>query len=978
MDFSTLKNPPKKFRPVPFWSWNERLDTEETKRQVRLMNDAGLGGFFMHARGGLLTDYMSNEWFDNVKAAIDEGEKHGMYPWGYDENGWPSGFGAGAVNDLGIIYQQKYLRMEMTDEPQKSDNTIINLPYEGRNLHFYFDVNPFYVDTLDPDVTEEFIRVTHKRYKKKLGDMFTSMTGFFTDEPQVSRGGIPWSFVMEKEYMKAYGEPLAPALPALFLNTKDFRKVRYRFWKLVRNLFAENFMGKIHEWCKKNGSHLTGHMVIEEGFKSHIMANGACPPSYEYMDIPGMDHLGRSLASIQTEMQLSSVANQLGKKQILSETFALSGWNVSFEDLRTMFEAQLNHGINLLCQHLEGYSLRGIRKRDYPASLFAHQPWWSDYKIFNDIVSRIGMLVAEGDVNYNILVLNTVESGWIYFDENSRDLLDMRLCRDMKETMQSLEDSQLQYHLGDARIIERYGKVADGKLEVGSQKYTAVIVPPCPCLGEATLVLLEKFADQGGKIIFCEQVPEYASGEETDRFVKLAGKSLFAYHKNVSAAVPKDLRRISVSYKNREKEPVSVLIRDFKDNGMTMYYIFNPLDVTHDISVSVKGKSASLFNPVTGDENKVYFEEKNGDLTVKTRLERRGSVILFVYGDNRCTSLDTWETKPLKSVSDMLKGEWTVKSADPNCLTLDYCDLYFDGKKEAENIPVSDVQEKACAFERPVKTDVVFKFNIKDKNFKKCDLVLETPEIFTICVNGDEVKGDVTGYLHDVSFKTVDIYSYVKEGENEVKLSCNFVQRPETYESIKKSPVFESEKNKLSYDMEIEAIYISGDFEVRTDAKFTKLERRGLRTSGGFYLCGAKGKVSDGNMAEQGYPFFAGKMTFEKTVTLTKEECTDRSFTLSQLCSNITELNINGSDAGKIMWHPYSLDISKYLKPGENVFRVTVTGNLRNMLGPFHLAEGESFAVSPRSFFHESPIWLKGKNPSWVDSYCFVEYGLFF
>ena len=78
------------------------------------------------------------------------------------------------------------------------------------------------------------------------------------------------------------------------------------------------------------------------------------------------------------------------------------------------------------------------------------------------------------------------------------------------------------------------------------------------------------------------------------------------------------------------------------------------------------------------------------------------------------------------------------------------------------------------------------------------------------------------------------------------------------------------------------------------------------------------------------------------------------------------------------MWHPYSIDVSNLLKEGENTFEVTVIGNLRNMLGPFHLAEGESFSVSPRSFFHESPIWIKGKNPSWVDSYCFVEYGLFF
>ena len=31
MDF---KNIPKKYRPIPFWSWNEKLDPEETKEQI--------------------------------------------------------------------------------------------------------------------------------------------------------------------------------------------------------------------------------------------------------------------------------------------------------------------------------------------------------------------------------------------------------------------------------------------------------------------------------------------------------------------------------------------------------------------------------------------------------------------------------------------------------------------------------------------------------------------------------------------------------------------------------------------------------------------------------------------------------------------------------------------------------------------------------------------------------------------------------
>lgn len=66
------------------------------------MDRAGLGGYFMHARGGLQTPYMGEEWFENISVGIEEGRKRGMQAWAYDENGWPSGFGSGSVNGEGL------------------------------------------------------------------------------------------------------------------------------------------------------------------------------------------------------------------------------------------------------------------------------------------------------------------------------------------------------------------------------------------------------------------------------------------------------------------------------------------------------------------------------------------------------------------------------------------------------------------------------------------------------------------------------------------------------------------------------------------------------------------------------------------------------------------------------------------------------------------------------------------------------------
>lgn len=193
MDF---RNVPKRYRPIPFWSWNEKLDPEESREQVRKMDEAGIGGFFMHARGGLQTPYMGEEWFANVTASVEEAGKRGMRPWAYDENGWPSGFGNGWVNGMGLAYQQKYLRMEA--EPRHQETAICKCG----GHYFYYDVNPFYVDVLDKKVIAKFIEVAYKPYYERYGNR---VEGFFTDEPQISRTASPGALFLRKNTGRGMG-----------------------------------------------------------------------------------------------------------------------------------------------------------------------------------------------------------------------------------------------------------------------------------------------------------------------------------------------------------------------------------------------------------------------------------------------------------------------------------------------------------------------------------------------------------------------------------------------------------------------------------------------------------------------------------------------------------------------------------------------------------------------------------------------------
>ncbi|HPS03149.1 MAG TPA: hypothetical protein PLA90_16535, partial [Candidatus Sumerlaeota bacterium] len=87
----TFEHPGAEFRGKPFWSWNGELEKGELIRQIGVIKEMGFGGFFMHSRTGLATEYLGDQWFDLINACADEAKKQGLEAWLYDEDRWPSG-----------------------------------------------------------------------------------------------------------------------------------------------------------------------------------------------------------------------------------------------------------------------------------------------------------------------------------------------------------------------------------------------------------------------------------------------------------------------------------------------------------------------------------------------------------------------------------------------------------------------------------------------------------------------------------------------------------------------------------------------------------------------------------------------------------------------------------------------------------------------------------------------------------------------
>lgn len=103
----TFEDPPAASRPMMFWIWNGDLHRQRIEQQVADMAQKGCGGFFIHPMGeafrlqdfvrGMSPGYLSDGYFEAVRWAVEAAATHGLYAWLYDEGGWPSGTAQGKV-----------------------------------------------------------------------------------------------------------------------------------------------------------------------------------------------------------------------------------------------------------------------------------------------------------------------------------------------------------------------------------------------------------------------------------------------------------------------------------------------------------------------------------------------------------------------------------------------------------------------------------------------------------------------------------------------------------------------------------------------------------------------------------------------------------------------------------------------------------------------------------------------------------------
>ena len=994
-------DPPAGFRTAPFWVWNGEVTEEMIDKQLEDLNAKGFGGVFVHPRYGLITEYLSQEWFSLVAYATGKAESLGMKLWLYDENSFPSGFAGGhvpaempeswnqgqalALQRMYVLnprpnvnYKHIYIRTregfrEVTNElsslmGRKGDFYLLELlTYPKSKWYGGYS----YVDLIRPGVTEKFIELTMTGYEESIGNYFgTVVPGIFTDEPNIApqgrEGSIRWTPDLYDRFYEQWGYRLEPNLLSLLRESGDWQKVRHDYYSLLLDLFIDSWSKPWYEYTESRGLQWTGH-YWEHGWPSphHGGDNMAM---YAWHQVPGIDMLfntweGRpdQFGNIRAVKELSSVANQLGRTRTLSETYGASGWELSFEDMKRNGEWQYVLGVNFMNQHLTYQTIMGDRKHDFPQSFSPHNAWWELYRRQADHFARLSLSLSSGEQVNHVLVLEPTTSAWMYYAPGTDNKRLDQIRDSFHGLLSALEEEHVEYDIGCERIMRDHASVADSQLVVGQRSYQLVIIPEwMHNVQSCTAGLLLEYLEKGGRLMVVKEMPYLVDGSPDHR---LAGAAKTHAGQVLVSGPQKDgwnthlPRPEGFSLRTESGDPSLFFHqRRLLKDGQLLFLVNSAREEEVTGKGMIAGKELLLLDLTEGKILR-YPSGKNGDsLDFSFTVPAGGSLLLFAAGDKLKKKYPVFEPADPSVVLEPVDSVKVIP-LDDNVYCLDYVWLSLPGQKEQFDYYYTQANRiwQFHGFpDNPWVSSVQYRTGILDRDHFGEGTGFSVRYPFRL------TEGFLPEQLHLV-VERAELYT--------VKVNDSVVHRMEDEWWLDEAfGVFETGHllkegennitchiNPMSVHAELAPVFLKGAFDVTP------------MPSG--WVVGPPTGKDCGAWTEQGMSFYAGAVKYSMTYRSRKGR-EKPVLELQPWEGVVAEVRVNGKKAGIIDARPWRLDLSGTWKKGDNEVSVLVYGSLKNLLGPHHQVNQRGL-VTPWSFKYAPARQPAGKE------YDLVPYGLY-
>ena len=905
----------------PFWFWNDRLEADEIREQVRQMAAQGIKGFFIHSRQGLAQPYLSDAFMDMVAAALEEAKAQGLTVHLYDEFPYPSGVGGGEVilgqpefhatelvqrsYDLPagplrlelppgkLLYARAYpLRDGVVDWSAPLDlrravgmslvaNSYVETGLTTYNQKRYFASRP--TPTLETRLPAgEWrvfaglqVEVSANKYWGHFVDALNpaAVQAFIqaTGEPYLRRFGAEFG----KTILSMFTDETAPGWSARLPRAFE-TEYGYDLLSCLEALTADDHPRALQ--VRADFDRLRARLFVEafdqpiaEWRQAHGLAHCGEKPStrlsqLQWMDIPGCEpahtKVGRQPDLLQPNPRgnaraTASAAYFYGKIGALDECFHSMGWGGTLQDARFLTDAMLLMGIRFLVPHGFFYSTHNLRKHDAPPSFFIQTPTWP---LFGRLSAYVDLLMARFEGTHiaaQVLILDPTAG----LPNHEDKLAYVRL-------QQELLAAHYDFMQVDTDLLQAAHVTADGSIRLREVQARVLIVPPMQYSEPELSTWLDQYEQQGGCVL--RLASDFETGQVLDQVSVRAAPGL------------------QIRAEGQNDAAVWCVRRETANGDRTLWFVLNTTAQPLELTI----RAGQALHEVVLEDGGSPTLISDGTAQVYTRQTAPFESFLLESG--------LAPTRPLPRLDVLLGGAAQVNPQQANLLRLGdwQLELLDDGGKPTASARVSAVPlaNQLASSGLPFAPEFIQRFGLAPElrlptlharyraSFRAdmtdgVELVMEPDSIvgdWQVWVNqaGPFLPADFRPTrAHVRGSLGLDISAALMPGENELRVDLI--------------------TDRLDGGL-LNPLYLAGTFGVDLSGSLP-----------GLYTRGADGIFED--YRANGLPYYAGVIEYQLDFTVDEIPAGPQvavTLETAPLTNDAIEVSINGSDFQPVLWQP--------------------------------------------------------------------------
>lgn len=961
----------KNYRPVTMWFWNHEITKEGISKQIEAMKSQGIHEFFVHALWGLTTEYFCDEYMELIRFAVSEAKKRDMRFWIYDEYAYPSGQNNGrfqlaadgadraknivrheAKSENGVcktevtgkllyaeeIRDGKRFSVAATEENgffvAKSENTVVFYTVDfvmGLTAASVYSKHcknlPGHADLYCKKVADDYLDYTYGGYEKTIGDeMGKTVIGSFTDEDyatgvfEVGRGRLSYTPSMIKVFEERTGRSFNESLHYLFekSESEESYAVKHAYWKIIEDLYMENFLIPLAKRCEKNDLALTGHLNGDGFMTWGITTHADFFDGLKYFGAPGFDWVmpNRTIDDkkgdkITIGAVCRSVSKFFNKERVICETYSGAGYDYPFSEKNRTACYAFVLGCNLL-QYMGGYySIDGGRKYlpyGLPPSHHYNNPDFKYFRTFGDMAELPCRLSSETKTaTGSLMMMPRAEC------VDSLDFADHTFGEDFNNEKRSIEHAEGLFE-SVAEAFLRNGEpldviseshadditVKNGKASFNGFEFDRIIFPAMRVTTAAVKNMIKRLEGSKTELIFLRDLPSVTAEtgksdtlgfnffrrESFDIFTVESGEGVAFVSFDKNGKTP-DCEKIRALFRRHHAFKAALgfeyngdgrcYIIERENEDKRVWFIFNP----------DKDEKAVKFTDLP--ENIAFYDQlgKRLDVTVERDLQGYEFIIAISLKNGEAA---TEEIKPALSAYSEMTVPVTFEKSGKN--------LWRPKKVRAE----VEGEELEVTFQHLIMDKLGKEYKLSFE--LECDYTGdvyfggEYEDVSKILLNGIEIKP-----VHDdggwgcFNFKN-DVSGLVKKGKNTVEVFWRVPDwlAPHTIPFFYFEGGFYADEKGIS-DKEITVSY---------------------------------------DLTENGMRFFAGDAVFTADFEGKKGKRTE----IDVKTENPFELFVNGVKHSDVILHDNPVEITELLSDGKNEIKIILTAGYGSLFGEY-IEDGE-------------------------------------